>query len=110
MGRLTMMHIRTPRLSTLAHTAALAAAAALAGCSGDPALDGTEALGEAAFPIIGGTAVSSADNPGAVAVYHNYIRPCSGALLRRQWVLTAHHCVTADGSTTGPSIPLNQIL
>jgi len=104
-----MIELRAKRVSTLMRMGTLAATAALAGCWGNPAADDLGAVDESDFPIFNGTAVSNADNPGAVAVYHNFVRPCSGALFRRQWVVTAHHCLTSDGSPTGPAIPLSQI-
>jgi FG-GAP-like repeat/Trypsin len=82
---------------------------AVAGCGPDLPSDSSATQDE----IISGTVASSAlppVNPGTVAVYHDYTRPCSGTLIRKSWVLTALHCLTEDGDDiTTPELQPSQI-
>jgi hypothetical protein len=71
-------------------------AAFTAGCGPDDA--GPVEL--ATDPLLGGTVIGAAINPGTVAVYHGYVRPCSGVLISPSYVLTALHCVTIDEAHT----------
>lgn len=60
--------------------------------------------------IIGGDLVAGARQRelGLVTVASS-AGTCSGTLLNRFWVLTADHCVTTDGATGGPAVPLANI-
>ena len=76
----------------------------LASCALEAADPNIEQLGAAAEEIKNGTV---GWHPGVVAVYHGGVRPCSGVYMGQgprgaEWVLTARHCVTTDGSVSGP--------
>lgn len=75
--------------------------AALPACSGN--FDGSdpERLDTSQQEIIGGTTVTT-DNVGTPRV-SSPAGGCSGTMLRRQWLLTAGHCVTTNGAIGGPS-------
>ena len=104
-----MKEIDVGRESKRSCWGALAAAAvtALAGCGPElPAPEADTEIGEDTAAIFNGDLVGRAINPGAVAVYHNYARPCSGSLIRRNQVLTARHCLTNDDINF---LPVSQI-
>ncbi len=86
---------------------AIPVAVLLGGCGGTK--ETSEPIDTSEQPVINGTLVSDAANPGVVAVYHQFIRPCTGALLALQWVLTARHCLTTDGKKDGPLILPSQV-
>src|SRR6185503_14946873 len=73
----------------------------------------SESVSTVSSEIINGTPVQTNYppwNPGTVAVYHSYVRPCSGTLIRKQWVLTARHCIVVDGNVTfGPIMSLSGV-
>lgn len=74
---------------------------ALPACGGN--FDGAdeERLDASQQEIIGGTTVTT-DNIGTPRV-SSPAGGCSGTMLRRQWLLTAGHCVTTNGAIGGPS-------
>lgn len=78
------------------------AGTSLVGCSASPSED----LERAAAPIIGGKLDTS--HKGVVsllrAVQGGYVPSCSGTLLTRNLVLTAHHCVAELNSQDGQSV------
>ena len=76
-----------------------ALAAGTVGCSGERAT--RDRVEERRGAITNGMPVTVAENPATVAVYHNHPRPCSGTLLRPNWVVTARHCLTVDTSDRG---------
>ena len=84
--------------STLRVAAAIAIAAAAAGCADDVGVEEeVEATDEA---IVGGVEAQRGAWPGTVALYKGSSQVCGGSLVAASWVVTAAHCVSA-GSTTG---------
>jgi len=60
-------------------------------------------------PIINGTVIATDNlNPGVVAVFQP-AGSCSGSLIRKNWILTARHCVTTDGTVNGPIQTASQV-
>lgn len=52
-------------------------------------------------------------NPGVVALFTGFVRPCSAVYLLanngESWVLTARHCITQDGKFNGPLKPASAL-
>jgi Trypsin len=68
-----------------------------------------EKIGKVTQPIVAGTLVSKEDQRKLGLVTIN--GGCSGTLLNRYWVLTADHCVSADGNIGGPlRLPAQQLI
>jgi ricin-type beta-trefoil lectin protein len=81
---------------TSMHVAVSAAMLALVASGCAPADPGEEEgdVGSVAQPVINGTDVDAADNPGVAALFHQTSRPCSATRIDREgWYLTAAHCL-----------------
>ena len=60
-------------------------------------------------PILNGTPVGT-DVIGSLAVYNSITgMGCSAAVLSDRWIVTAHHCVSGDGQSTGSPVAPSQI-
>ena len=97
--------LRKLHLGGIATLAALAAGAL--GCGGEHGVRAP--VEQRRDAIVNGTSASVAQNPGTVAVYHGFQRPCSGTLLRPNWVLTARHCLTVNNEDWGTFLNTNQV-
>lgn len=99
--------ISTPRRVSARSALCLTLGALISGCGAEGAEFDDEASFQQQAIINGSTATA---NLGTVALSVD-VRGCSGTLIRRDWVLTALHCVVvgSSGTTSGPLLPLWKI-
>ena len=77
---------------------AVVLALAAPGCApADAGEEGEEGedIGSISQPVMNGTDVDAANNPGVAALFHQTSRPCSATRIDREgWYLTAAHCLS----------------